>query len=157
VKPPAANLVKMAEAVGLGDLAALEDVGAQFTAAELNVPLINNMTLIQLAAHCRQPAAADWLIAHGATYTVLDVWELGWKDRATDLLRSSRDEVNRRYFEWEGTLLHIAAMRDDMELARLVMAYSPDLTIRDKEHDSPPIGWALYFKRDEMVRLIGNL
>ena len=156
VKPPATKLVKLAEAVGLGDIAALEDLGAQFTVAELNAPMINNMTLIQMASFCRQPAAAEWLIDHGAFCTVLDVWDLGWKDRAHALLVANRDEVNRRYYEWEGTLLHIAAMRNDLELAKLALAHHADITIKDRDHDSTAVSWAYYFKRDEMIRLISN-
>jgi GNAT superfamily N-acetyltransferase len=154
--PPSPNLVILTEATGRGDITTLEKVGSYFTAAELNAPLINGMKLIELAAHFKQSVAAEWLIAHGAEFTALVAWDLGWKDRAAALLADDPQEVNRRYFEWEGTLLHIAALRDDLELARLVLANGADLSIRDKEHDSPPLGWAWYFKREEMIGLIKN-
>jgi GNAT superfamily N-acetyltransferase len=152
--PPSSNLVILTEATGRGDITTLEKVGMHFTAADLNALLINGMKLIELAAHFKQSAAAEWLIAHGAEFTALVAWDLGWKDRAAALLADDPQEVNRRYFEWEGTLLHIAALRDDLELARLALANGADLSITDKEHDSPPIGWAWYFKREEMIGLI---
>ena len=152
--PPSPDLVAFTEAAGKGDIVALEAIGRHFTATELNAPLINGMKLIELAAHFKQPAAAEWLIAHGAVCTALVAWDLGWKDHVTTLLANDPQEVNRRYFEWEGTLLHIAALRDDLELAQLALANGADLSIRDKEHDSSPLGWAWYFKREEMIALI---
>jgi GNAT superfamily N-acetyltransferase len=154
--PPSPDLVKLAEAIGVGDLATLEKMGKQFTAVELNKPITNGMTLLQLAAHCKQPATADWLVKRGVACTPLDAWDLGWKERAAAMLAADPAEVNHLYYDWDGTLLHIAAMRGDLELAQLAMTYHPDLTITDKEHDSTAMGWALYFRRAEIVMLIQN-
>ncbi|NII28524.1 GNAT family N-acetyltransferase [Pseudoflavitalea sp. X16] len=152
--PPARHIVSLAEATGRGEIAALEKMGASATPEELNTPLTNGMTLLQLAAHCRQPAAAEWLIEHGASLTALDAWDLGWKERAAALLAAHPPEVNRTYFDWQGTLLHIAAQRGDIALAQLALNAGVDLSIKDKEHDAIALGWAYYFHRREIIALI---
>jgi GNAT superfamily N-acetyltransferase len=152
--PASPQMVALAEATGLGDIAALQQTGAHLTPAELDTPLTNGMTLMQLAAHCQQPAAAEWLMEHGATCSALVMWDLGWKDRATALLVANPTEVNRTYFDWEGNLLHIAAQRGDTELAKLALHAGVDIAMKDKEHGSVPLGWAYYFGRKEIIKLI---
>lgn len=152
--PDSPQMVALAEATGLGDVAALQQAGASLTPEELDVPLANGMTLMQLAAHCQQPETAGWLMAHGATCTALVLWDLGWKDRAAALLTASPQEVNRTYFDWEGNLLHIAAQRGDIALAKLALEAGVDLTRKDKEHGGIPLGWAYYFNRGEIIKLI---
>jgi GNAT superfamily N-acetyltransferase len=63
-RPPSPEQIRLAEAVGRGDLAALAILGAG--AADLNAPLTNGMTLLELAQEVDQPAARAWLLAHGA-------------------------------------------------------------------------------------------
>jgi GNAT superfamily N-acetyltransferase len=65
-RPPDPTQVALVEAVGRGDLAALDALVPHVTAELLNAPLTNDMTLREVAAHAEQPAAADWLAAHGA-------------------------------------------------------------------------------------------
>lgn len=152
--PPSAHLVALTEATGRGDIAMLDEVGSHFTAADLSTRLINGMTLLELAGYFKQFAAAEWLIAHGVVYTPLEAWTLGWKDRAAALLAHDPSAVNQLYYEWGGTLLHVAAMKGDLELAKLALAYNVDLSIKDKEHDSYALGWAYYFGRVDMIGLI---
>ena len=146
--------VALVEATGRGDTAALEKLGAEMTTAALSAPVTNGMTLMELAVHCKQPASAEWLIAHEVAYTLLDVWDLGWKERAAALLREKPQEVNRQYREGNITVLHMAAQRNDMALAELALSANPDLTLRDSWHDSPPLGWAEFFQRPEITRMI---
>jgi GNAT superfamily N-acetyltransferase len=61
---PSPSQVQLAEAVGRGDLAALVAMDVQ--TSDLSTPLANGMTLVDLAAHANQPAAREWLLAHGA-------------------------------------------------------------------------------------------
>ena len=61
---PAPAQVALAEAIGRGDLAALAAMDAQ--SSDLSTPLANGMTLVDLAVHASQPAAREWLLAHGA-------------------------------------------------------------------------------------------
>ena len=42
------------------------------------------------------------------------------------------------------TALHYAALRGNDKLARLLLAAHADLSIRDKEHSSTPLGWACF-------------
>jgi ankyrin repeat protein len=112
------------------------------------------MTLMQLAVHCKQPGSAEWLAQHGVTYSVLDAWDLGWKDKAAGLLKANPELVNHQYGEWNTTLLHTAAERDDIALARLALQAKPDLTLKDSIHDGTALGWAQYLQRKEIVKLI---
>ncbi len=112
------------------------------------------MSLLQLAAHFNQPAAAEWLIGQGVSYTALEAWELGWKERAAQLLSGKPGEVNRQYGEWQSTLLHIAAQKDDTALAQLALEAGADLTIHDKIAGTTPMGWAHYFQRPAIIALI---
>lgn len=152
--PPPAKLVLLAEAVGYGREDLLADRGRNFTTDELNEPMVNNMTLMQLAAHCGKPVSGEWLISRGAAYTALDAWKLGMKERAEAFLRTNPAEVNRRYEEGGLTLLHIAAQHNDMELAQLALSAHADLTVKDKWYQSTPLGWAYYFERGEIAELI---
>jgi GNAT superfamily N-acetyltransferase len=146
--------IAFSEAVGRGDVAALNSLGAYIDGGELNVPLANEMTLVQLAGHLRQPASAEWLVAHGATLDVLSAWDLGWQERAARLLADDPNLVNQRYGEWKLTLLHEAASRGDVALARLALSANPDLTVKDQAFQSTPLGWARHFARVEIIRLI---
>lgn len=152
--PNSRKQVTIAEAIGLGDITLLNDMGKQFTPDELNMPLANRMTLLQIAAHCKQPASAEWLAQHGAAFTVLDAWDLGWKDRAAALLKAHPQEVNRQYGDFQTTLLHIAAERDDAALAELALQAKPDLTIKDAVYNGIALGWAQYLQRHDIARMI---
>ena len=153
-QPPTRLAVLMAEAVGKGDIEALNAPEYNLTPAELDTPMINNMTLMQLAAHCKKPVTAEWLVQHGAAYTPLDAWKLGWEERTENLLKANPGEVNRRYGEGGLTLLHIAAEKDDMALAQLALSLGADVTIRDKWHNGIALGWAFYMGRTEMYNLL---
>ncbi len=152
--PPTPQRVTLAEAVGRGDLPALEGFAGRVTPEELDAPLPNGMTLLSLAAHIRQPAAAEWLVEHGATLDVLSAWDLGWRDRVPRLLELNPELANRPSGEGGVTPLHAAAERNDLELARTVLAASPDLSIEDPSFHSTPLGWARHFGRAEIARMI---
>jgi len=152
--PPSPLQVALAEATGRGDVAALDRLGPSLMPVDITAPLANNMTLMELAAHCRQPASAEWLIARGAPYTLLDAWDLGWRDRAAQLLAANPQEVNRQYCEGNMTILHIAVQRNDTALAELALSAKPDVRLKDSWHNSTPLGWAQFFQRPELIALI---
>lgn len=154
--PPSQEQVAIAEATGKGDIDSLNRLHQQFAAYDLNDPLTNRMTLMQLAVHCKQPASAEWLVQHGATYSVLDAWDIGWKDKATALLKANPELVNHQYGDWNTTLLHTAAERDDIALAQLALQAKPDLTLKDSIYDGTALGWAQHLQRKEIVKLIGE-
>lgn len=152
--PPSPALVQLAEATGLGNIAALDHIGKQYSAHDLNIPLANGMTLMEMAVYCHQPRSAQWLSEHGATCTVLDAWNLGWQEHAKALLVAQPDEVNRRYSYLQNTILHIAAERNDVALALLALSAKPNLDIKDKIYHATAIGWAQFFGRTEIIKLI---
>jgi len=152
--PPAPRQVVLAEAIGRGDRGALDALRPSCTPEELNTLLTNGMTLMQLAVHCRQPAAGEWLLAGGAAFTVLDAWELGWKDRAVQRLREHPGQVDQLYGEWNKTLLHVAAERNDEDLVRLALSARPNLSLKDNAYQSTALEWARHFGHEAIARLI---
>ncbi|RYZ31964.1 MAG: GNAT family N-acetyltransferase, partial [Sphingobacteriales bacterium] len=106
---PSKEQIGLAEAIGTGNLNALDQLLREHRLADLHSPMTNKMSWVQLAVQFQQKEAAEWLLAQGAPWTALDAWDLGWKDRAAALLADNREEIRRRYFEWGGTLPHIAA------------------------------------------------
>ncbi|HWB26724.1 MAG TPA: GNAT family N-acetyltransferase [Chitinophagaceae bacterium] len=152
--PPSRAQVLLAEAAGTGNIAMLDEIIKKVDPAILNVPMTNKMTFVELAAYCGKPASAEWLVKHGANYTVLDAWRLGWKLRAEALLAEDAALVNKQYGEGGLTLLHIAAEKNDIGLAELALAARPDITIQDNWHNGIPLGWAYYLERKEIIELI---
>jgi hypothetical protein len=63
---PSKEQVALAEAVGQGDLTSLARLAVSLTPEQLDTPLTNGMSLLDLAEHAGQREAADWLGAHGA-------------------------------------------------------------------------------------------
>jgi GNAT superfamily N-acetyltransferase len=149
-RPPSPQDVLLAEAIGRGDQSAL----AGFHHLPLNEPLSNGLTLMQLAVHCGQPLSAEWLVANGAGYTVLDAWDIGWKDRARQLLQKDPRSVNHRYGEWDKTLLHFAVERNDEDLVRLALSARPDLRLKDNAYKSTALDWAKHFGHHSLIGLI---
>lgn len=145
--PHTPALIAFAEAIGTGDVAALQRPIPEQT-------LNNNMTFMQLAVFCKQPAAAEWLMSNGLTCSVLDAWDLGWKERAAVLLQENPAQVNKLYGERAITLLHIAAERNDLALAKLALSANPNLQIRDYIYNSTPADWAKHLHRREIYELI---
>jgi GNAT superfamily N-acetyltransferase len=153
-QPPRAAEVRLAEAVGRGDEAELAALRGDNGAYDLNRLLTNGMSLIQLAVHCRQPFAASWLVEGGSCYSVLDAWDLGWKDQARQLLRSDGQQIQRLYGTEEKNLLHVAAERNDAELAELALLSGSDTHWRDNTWKATPLEWANHFGYTSIARLI---
>jgi ribosomal protein S18 acetylase RimI-like enzyme len=152
--PPSEADVAFVEAVGRGDVAALEAHRPRWSPAQLDAPLAGGMTLMRLAVRTGQSASADWLARHGATLDVIAAWDLGWKERLPELLAGSPDLINRRSGNWQVTAMHVAVERGDIELARVLLAAGPDLEIADTQFHSTPLGWARHLERAEIIDLI---
>jgi GNAT superfamily N-acetyltransferase len=152
--PPSVREVRLAEAIGRGDIEALQQYRPTYTGAGLNRPMTNGMTLMQLAVHCRQPAAAEWLVAGGAACSILDAWDLDWKDRARQMVAADPTAVNEVYGEWDKTLLHFAAERNDEALAQLALSANANLQLKDKAYQGTALGWAQYLGHRNIAQLI---
>lgn len=64
--PPSPEAIALVEAVGRGDVAALEALDARPTPEELSAPILGrHMTLRELATEMNQPASIAWLAAQG--------------------------------------------------------------------------------------------
>ncbi|HVU96559.1 MAG TPA: GNAT family N-acetyltransferase [Puia sp.] len=150
--PPSPREVRLAEAVARGDRETLDQL--RHEPADLNRPITNGMTLMELAVHCRRPEAAEWLVTGGAACSILDAWDLDWKDRARQLVADDPSLVDRLYGEWNKTLLHFAAERNDEELARLALSADADLQLKDKVYQSTALGWAQHFGHHTIAELI---
>jgi GNAT superfamily N-acetyltransferase len=153
-RPPSAAEIRLAEAIGHGDDSDLASLRKDHPSEMLDSELTNGMTLMQLAVHCRQHRSAEWLMAGGADASVLDAWDLGWKDLARQLLREKPGQIGRLYGKEEKTLLHIAAERDDGELAQLAISAKPDLQLKDKTWKATALDWAKHLGHPEIALLI---
>jgi ankyrin repeat protein len=78
-------------------------------------------------------AAAKWLIDHGA-------------------------DPSGRWDHWDAvvTPLHLAVMHGHTQAVQLLVDAGADPTIRDSKHDSDPIGWAEFFGRKEIMRILAG-
>jgi ankyrin repeat protein len=78
--------------------------------------------------------------------------------RAVRWLLDRGADPNALWAHWEAdvTPLHLAAMVGHADVARALLAAGADRTIRDNKHDSVPLGWAEFFGRIEIVRLLGS-
>ncbi|HEV8355654.1 MAG TPA: ankyrin repeat domain-containing protein [Gemmatimonadales bacterium] len=87
--------------------------------------------VLHLMAKRGDAAAVRWLLAHGV-------------------------DPNARWSHWGALLtpLHLAALGGHPEVARLLLEGGADPRIRDSMHDGDALGWAEFFKRPEIVRLL---
>jgi GNAT superfamily N-acetyltransferase len=152
--PPTEMQVAFIEAVGRGDLAALDRLAAHLEAGAADAALASGLTPLQVAVHTQQPASAEWLVRRGATLDVLTAWDLGWRERVSALLSARPDLVNRRSGDWGMTPLHEAVQRNDPDLARILLAARPDLSLQDTQFNSTPLGWARHLRRKAIGELI---
>lgn len=150
--PPSANEVAFIEAIGRGDMKEVDRLAVH--RKDLTTAITNGMSLMQIAVHYKQYESVQWLSDHGLPVTALDAWDIGWKERAEKILADNPQEVNRLYEEGELTLLHQAAMRNDIELVKLALKAKPDMNIKDKHYQSTAYGWAFHFGRQEMKQLM---
>ena len=86
---------------------------------------------LHLSAKRGDVGAVRWLLAHGA-------------------------DPNAMWPHWDAdvTPLHLAALDGGDEVARVLLDAGADPTIRDTRHDSDALGWAEFFGRVHMVRLL---
>jgi ankyrin repeat protein len=76
--------------------------------------------------------------------------------RAVRWLLDRGANPNSRWAHWDAdvTPLHLAALANHPDVARALLEHGADPRIRDSKHDSDALGWAEFFGRVEMVRLL---
>ena len=120
--------------VGMMDLvaaAALRDWDMASSLAAANRQLMEKGGPLHLLSKRGDAAAGAWLLEHGANPDAL------WSHWDADV-----------------TALHLAAMQGHTEIARLLLKAGANPRIRDSKHDGDARGWALFFKRPEIVALL---
>jgi GNAT superfamily N-acetyltransferase len=152
-----AESVRFVEAIARGDLGSLDRALATLGAErriDLDAELLCAETPLGLAVRAGQAGAARWLVEHGARLDVLTAWDLGWRDKAADLLRDKPALADFRADGAGPTPLMVAARRGDDALAELLLAAAPDLSLRDAEWHGDALGWAEHYGRLDMARRI---
>ncbi len=144
--------IDFANAIATGSLSALDTFRSEQEL--LTQPLRCGVTALELAAQFKQSSCGEWLLDHGAQPSILALWDLGLRTRLQELLNADPNRVNQKLGRSGATPLHLAILRNDTALAKMLLQALPDLTTTDDEAQSTPLGWARYFKRDEIAALI---
>ena len=98
---------------------------------QANPSTVNSEGLLHLMAKRGNVAAVKWLLSHGAN-------------------------PNTLWSHWGAlvTPLHLAVLANHANVARALLDAGADPTIHDSMHDSDALGWATFFRRNEIVDLI---
>ncbi len=129
-KPSTARQVALTEAIGFGDLTALERL--QATKAELTGTLPGEETPLTLALVTDQPAVAAYLL-----------------ERCPEL-------AGRRFPPHGATLLHLAAEHDRPAFVALALAHGSDPDARDDSFKATALGWAEHLGRADIARQLAG-
>jgi ankyrin repeat protein len=99
--------------------------------ARENPSLVSGAGILHVMAKRGDRAAVEWLLSHGA-------------------------DPSARWSHWDAevTPLHLAIMGDHEAIVRLLVDAGADPTIRDSKHDADALGWAEFFEREAIVRLL---
>ncbi|KAE9370222.1 hypothetical protein N431DRAFT_426623 [Stipitochalara longipes BDJ] len=152
--PPSTGQVKFLEAVGRGDINALDLMKDDIVPKQLSEETINGETPLEIAVRCKQTVSVEWLIEHGVVPDIMSLWELGWKDRIPALLAVHPELVSRKSGRWTATPLHYAIEKNDVDMAKLLLSVPNDLESKDGVFQSTPLGWAEVFQRTEIIALL---
>jgi GNAT superfamily N-acetyltransferase len=153
---PNPSQIALVEELGRGDIARLDVLTHALDPALFSAPLPNGLTPLQVVVGLQLPRSAEWLIAHGVELDVLTAWDLGWHDRARQLLALNPQQVNRRQGRRMSTPLHAAVERNDPELVALLLTAHPDLTLKDGDFQATALEWARFLNRTELIPLLNR-
>ncbi|GAC1477384.1 MAG: hypothetical protein NVS2B12_31700 [Ktedonobacteraceae bacterium] len=147
--------VACAEAVGRGDVVALDQLVQVRPQALFDECLPSGVSLLQIAVNLRQRAAAEWLVAHGATLDALSAMDPVWQERAREALTTLPEQVSKRLGNGQATIpTHSMAERSDAALAHLLQASYPALALTDSQFHAAAPGWVYQYKRSEIIAMI---
>ena len=121
---------------------------------DLEAELAGRSTPMHIAVATGNTAAVELLREHGAILDVRRCLGPGLARRRRRDAPRDPDQVNRQHGSWATTPLHTAVQRGDIDLARLVLAARPDLTLTDSAFGGTPLGWARHMGKDEIAALI---
>lgn len=128
-RPARSGAIDLVAALALGDWAIAEMVVKE------NPELIEHGRakhgVLHLMTKRGDVAAMNWLLDHGA-------------------------DPNAQWAHWDAavTPLHLAALQDHADVVPLLLAAGADPRIRDDKHDADAIGWAEFFQRADIVRIL---
>jgi GNAT superfamily N-acetyltransferase len=154
--PPPPTLVALVEAIADQDRDRLRAALAAVSAGgfDIDARLGCGLRPLEVAARLGCDESAQVLVAHGAHLDVLTAWDLGWHERAAELLQADPGAAGRPRGEEGATLLHLAVERDDEALLRLLLAGHPDLDVRDGVYHGTPLAWAEHQGRPHLAALL---
>jgi ankyrin repeat protein len=124
-RAPNVGMLDLLAAVTLRDWPTASSVGAA------NRRVIEQGGVLHVLAKRGDAAGVRWLLEHGA-------------------------QPNTMWAHWDAevTPLHLAAMSGFADVAGLLIDAGADPTIRDSQHDGNALGWAYFFKKPDVVRLL---
>ena len=117
------------------DLVALLSLGDLDAATRLvrdNPALLSpSAGVLHVMAKRGDEPAVKWLLDHGA-------------------------DASGRWAHWDSivTPIHLAIMQEHANIVRVLLDAGADLTIRDTKHDSDARGWAEFFERADILRIL---
>jgi len=119
--------------IGIMDLVAALTLGQWETASRLlrANPEVINSGVLHLLAKRNDVAAAKWLLDHDADPTA-------------------------RWAHWDSevTPLHLAIFGDHPAMVHLLLEAGANPSIHDSKHDADAMGWADFFGRTEIVKML---
>jgi ankyrin repeat protein len=114
-------------------------------------------TPLAVAAYYGQDQIVEWLLANGAeataTPSVLPQAVLTGKRTIVASLIEAGADPNA--FDAQGhAALHIAAAAGNVAMIRQLLAAKAKVHLKDKEHDSTPLAWAVYHQKARAVEYL---
>jgi ankyrin repeat protein len=124
-RPPNVGVMDLIAAV------ALRDWETALTIVAANPKVIDHGGALHLLAKRGDAAGVKWLLEQGAP-------------------------PNTMWAHWDSELtpLHLAALAGSADVARALLEGGADPRIRDSQHASSALGWAEFFRRPEIVRIL---
>lgn len=117
-----------------------------------NAMLPCNMSPMRLASTTNSPHAAAALEEQGIELDALSAWDLGWKDRAEQILQDGAlDQLDETE---KATTLQTAIQRDDRELAALCLKLGARTDIKDGNYGGDAMSWCNACGRPEVAQMI---
>ena len=113
--------------------AALRDWDTASRLVEASPQVVDKGGPLHLVSKRGDTTAVEWLLAHQANPNAL------WAHWDADV-----------------TPLHLAAAQGQADVVRALLDAGADPTIRDSKHHGDALGWAEFFKKPEIIQLLGD-